>query len=85
MFKFLLKPDKRFKNSNTPDELMEKANLLDQLLKMHKENADENQEFIETNGRSLDESLIHDKDAREYTKKVYRKSFAQKRLIDLRN
>lgn len=59
--------------------------MLDQLLQMQKENVEENQEFLETNGRSLDESLIHDKDAREYTKKVYRKSFAQKRLIDLRN
>lgn len=37
------------------------------------------------NGRSLDQNLVFDKEAREYTKKVYKKSFDKKKSIDLRN
>jgi len=37
------------------------------------------------NGRSLDQNLAFDKEAREYTKKVYKKSFDKKKSIDLRN
>lgn len=46
---------------------------------------EQNQELVNTNGRTLDSELIQDKDAREYTKKVYKKSFDKKRLIDLKN
>ena len=59
--------------------------MIDKILKIHEENAKENQELVNTNGRSLDSALITDKDAREYTKKVYKKSFDKKRLIDLKN
>jgi hypothetical protein len=37
------------------------------------------------NGRTLDQNLAFDKEAREYTKKVYKKSFDKKREIDLKN
>ena len=37
------------------------------------------------NGRILDSSLIHDKEAREYTKKVHKKNFNKKKEIDLKN
>ena len=37
------------------------------------------------NGRSLDQNLAFDKEAREYTKKVYKKSFEKKKSIDLKN
>ena len=36
-------------------------------------------------GRTLDKNLAYDKQAREYTKKVYKKSFEKKRSIDLKN
>ena len=41
--------------------------------------------MVSTNGRSLDKNLANDKEAREYTKKLYKKSFDKKRLIDLKN
>jgi hypothetical protein len=40
---------------------------------------------VNLNGRSLDSSLAFDTVAREYTKKVYKKSFEKKKSIDLKN
>lgn len=40
---------------------------------------------MSTNGRTLDKNLAYDKEAREYTKKSYRKSFDKKKQIDLKN
>lgn len=37
------------------------------------------------NGRTLDKNLAYDKQAREYTKKVYKKSFEKKKSIDQKN
>ena len=46
---------------------------------MHKKNSNENQDLVSTNGRSLDENLANNSEAREYTKKVYTKSFDKKK------
>ena len=66
-------------------ELIEKADVIDKILQMHKNNSEENKELVSTNGRSLDKNLVHDSEAREYTKKVYKKSFDKKKQIDQKN
>lgn len=52
---------------------------------MHKEQTEENTQIVSLNGRSLDKNLAYDKQARQYTKKVYKKSFDKKKSIDLKN
>ena len=52
---------------------------------MHKKTSEENTDLVSTNGRTLDGNLAYDQEAREYTKKVYKKSFDKKRMIDRRN
>jgi hypothetical protein len=37
------------------------------------------------NGRTLDSGLVNDKQAREYTKKLYKKCFDKKKEIDSKN
>lgn len=59
--------------------------MIDKILQIHKTSAQENTELVSLNGRSLDQNLAFDKEAREYTKKVYKKSFEKKKSIDLKN
>lgn len=36
MFKYLLKPEKKFKETDIPVELIQRADVIDKILKMHK-------------------------------------------------
>ena len=86
MFKHIIKPNQRVKASDEiPVELISKGDWIEKILKMQKEKTDENTELVNLNGRILDSSLIHDKEAREYTKKVHKKNFTKKKEIDLKN
>ena len=86
MFKFLIKPTKRLKpEEEIPIELIQRADMIDKILQIHKTTAQENTQLVSLNGRSLDQNLVFDKEAREYTKKVYKKSFDKKKSIDLKN
>ena len=40
---------------------------------------------MKLNGRILDSHLVQDKNAREYTKKIYRKHYDKKKEIDAKN
>ena len=53
--------------------------MIDKLLESQKQKTDENTEIVNTNGRALDSNLAFDKEAREYTKKIYRKCFDKKK------
>lgn len=65
MFKFLLKPTKKFKpEEELPVELIQRVDVIDKILQMHKEHSEENTELASTNGRSLDKNLAYDKEAR---------------------
>lgn len=59
--------------------------MVEEILKMHKKNSDDNQDLVSTNGRALDDNLVLDKEAREYTKKVHKKNFEKKKEIDSKN
>ena len=64
---------------------MSKGDWIEKILEMQKKKTNENTELVNLNGRILDSSLVHDKEAREYTKKVHKKNFNKKKEIDLKN
>ena len=61
MFKVLLKPGKKLKaEEELPIELIQKADVIDKILKMHKKTSEENTDLVNTNGRTLDQNLVSD-------------------------
>jgi uncharacterized protein YllA (UPF0747 family) len=86
MFKFLIKPNKKLRpEEELPLELINRVDMINKVLEFHKQQTEENSELVNLNGRTLDKNLVFDKEAREYTKKVYKKSFEKKKSIDLKN
>ena len=74
MFKHIIKPNQKVKSSEeVPVELMSKGDWIEKILLMQKKKTEENTELVNLNGRTLDSNLVHDKEAREYTKKVHKK------------
>ena len=86
MLYYILKPGRTAKESDeVPFSLREKTQIVESILHTHQLSAEENSDHIKTNGRILDSHLVNNKEAREYTKKNYKKDYAKKKEIDLKN
>ncbi len=76
VFFHLIKADRIFnaKNDGIPIELIDKKPFFQQLLKLQKTQAHDNEEIVASyNGRTLDRGLMSNKEAKEYTNRKYKK------------
>lgn len=87
MLYHLVKPDRKYneKEDSIPLQLLDKKDILQKLLTYQKSVTDGNIDKISYNGRILDNGLMGNEEAKEYTKKIHKKSFDKKKQIDSRN
>ena len=86
MLYHLIKPDQKIdQNDIVPIELIDKREIIEKILTMQKQETQEKTDIISLNGRTLDTPLLKSEQARQLTKKEYRKEFDRKKKIDLRN
>jgi hypothetical protein len=77
----LVKPNQKFKDNDfVPLELIDKREILEKLLNFHKAKTGENMEYVQSfNGRNLDNKLIKNEEAKEYTQRKHKKEFGKKK------
>lgn len=69
-----------------PLMLIDKKLILQKFLAEQKVLTHQNTDYITCyNGKNLDKNLLKDKEAREYTNKIYKKEFEKKKIIDSKN